>query len=159
MFTITNISSEGLTIIANESNFRCELAPGRKVAIPEQAYGQLAYDVGFQAMVSMGYLRIEGSPEIETVFEVPEVVKEGYDDKKIEQIMRERDITKFAQLIPKATPAMRSAFVKYAVKYSVVDSAFAMLLKKYCDVDILEAIGHARDAAAPVAPAAPTSME
>jgi hypothetical protein len=50
------------------------------------------------------------------------------------------DITGFAKFIPNATESEKDSVVKIAVDKGITSPAFVALIKKYCDVDIINAI-------------------
>jgi len=50
------------------------------------------------------------------------------------------DITAFAKFIPTATEAEKDSVVQLAVDKGITHSGFVALIKKYCDVDIINAI-------------------
>ena len=55
-------------------------------------------------------------------------------------MIEDRDITAFAKFIPTAGIAEKETVVKYAVNNNVTDNAFTALIKKYCGVDVINAI-------------------
>jgi len=50
------------------------------------------------------------------------------------------DVTKFAKFIPKATAAEKESAVTLAVEHKITNTGIVALIKKYCDVDVIEAI-------------------
>lgn len=146
--TIKNVSTSVVTVIAHDYNFRRELTPGRTVPIDDEIFDQLTFDSGFQNMISAGYIKVNGVAD-EGVVETPVATVVEVDE--LEKIMKERNITRFAQIIPTASPATKQAVVELAVKHDVTDRAFSALIQKYCGVDILRAITIEHQAAEPVA--------
>ena len=55
-------------------------------------------------------------------------------------MIENRDITSFAKYIPVATSAAKDTIVQYVVENNITDNAFTALIKKYCDVDVIQAI-------------------
>lgn len=135
--TVKNISNANITIIANDLKFRRELAPGRAIQMTNEVFDELTFDNGFQNLISAGYIKVSGV-EDNGIINAPEV--EVVDIIELEKIMKERNITRFAQIVPTALPATKTAIVELAVKYDVTDRAFSALIQKYCGVDILKAI-------------------
>ena len=50
------------------------------------------------------------------------------------------DITHFAKFIATATTAEKETVIKLAVDKGITHNGFVTLIKKYCDVDIINAI-------------------
>jgi hypothetical protein len=67
---------------------------------------------------------------------------------EIEEMMANRNIVAFAKYIPNASPAAKEVIVNYAVANNIVDNAFTALIKKYCDVDVINAISIKRQSEA-----------
>lgn len=145
--TIKNISNSTVTLIARDLKFRRELTPGRTIPLNEETFDELTFDSGFHNLISAGYLKVNGVEEEGVV----EKTENNIDIVELEKIMKERNITKFAQIMPKALPATKQAVVELAVKYDVTDRAFSALIQKYCGVDILKAITIDHQANEPVA--------
>jgi hypothetical protein len=58
----------------------------------------------------------------------------------------ENDVTAFAKFIPKATDAEKVSAVTLAVEHKVTNAGIVALIKKYCDVDVINAIAMKHDA-------------
>lgn len=144
--TVKNTSTASVTIIAPDYNFRRELMPGRSIPLPQEVFDELSFDTGFQSMVSGGFIKISGV-DTEGIFDAP---KEDTEAIEIDTIIKERNVTKFAKLIPTATPAVKDAIVKSMVANNVTDAAFTALVNKYCGVDVLQAITIARQSEEPL---------
>ena len=71
--------------------------------------------------------------DIEVPFETlsPAEIKEIYDKK---------DYAKFTKVIQKASPATKESMAQIAIEQRISDGAFISLIKKYCDVNVIEAI-------------------
>ena len=50
------------------------------------------------------------------------------------------DITAFAKFIPTAAQGEKDTVVKLAIEKGITNSAFTALIKKYCGVDVINAI-------------------
>jgi hypothetical protein len=50
------------------------------------------------------------------------------------------NVTAFAKFIPKATAAEKESAVTLAVEHKITNAGIVALIKKYCDVDIINAI-------------------
>lgn len=136
---IKNISSSNVFISAPYIRFRRELTPGRSIPVSKEDYDELCFDTGFATLVRGGFLKVTGVEEEEQAIETNEDVMEA---QEIYKILSNRDITKFAQFIPKATAAEKDSAIKYAIELHVVDGGFPALFKKYCDIDIVEAVSN-----------------
>lgn len=135
--TVKNISSATAVLSVPEIKFNRSLTPGRAIPITQEQYDDLLFDAGIQTMVRNGYIRFEGVEEGAEV----EVNEEAIKDKAtIEEMMSNRDISAFARFIPGASPAAKDTIVQYAVENNITDNAFTALIKKYCNVDIINAI-------------------
>lgn len=138
MITITNTSTAEVAIVSHELNLRRTLKPGQKTPLKPEELEFLSFDQGFQNLSKAGFIKVEGEEVIPGTIEEPagNVVTTPV----LREIFQSRDISKFATIIKDSTPATRDAIVKLAIEYSVTEPAFAALIKKYCDVDIIEAV-------------------
>lgn len=141
--TIKNISTAVVTILASDYNFRRELAPGRTVNVPQDVFEQLTWESGFHNLISAGYLKVDG---VEEQGMIEDTKAPTLDILELEKIIKDRNITRFAQIIPTAAPATKQAIVEFVIKYDVTDRAFTALVQKYCGVDVLKAITIAHQA-------------
>ena len=137
--TLKNISSGLVVVLVPDIGFRRELFPGRAVPITEQEYEALIFDPGVDALLQ-GHtikIQIEGTEEEQqvTVNETP-----IYEASDIAKMIQDKNITAFAKFIPTATDSEKDSVVKYAVENKIMDNSFVALIKKYCDVDIVNAI-------------------
>ena len=140
--TLRNASTSVVSLYAPSIKMNRELTPGRKIPISQEEYEELTYDPGFMALVRGHYIVIEGVKKEQAVEEVGPV----FDQKAIEMMMIKNDVTAFAKFIPTATAAERESVVNLAIQHKVTNNAFVMLIKKYCDVDIINAINVAHEA-------------
>ncbi len=138
MITVKNISSALVVLMLPDMHFRRELMPGRVVPIKQEEYEAMTFDPGIMNMLQDHYIKFDGIEEAEqpVVLENEEV----YDAANIKKMLEEQDITKFAKFIPTAAPAEKDTVVKYATDLGITNSGFVTLIKKYCDVDIINAI-------------------
>ena len=136
--TVKNISSATVVISVPEISFNRSLSPGRQIPITQEIYNDLVFDPGVQNMIRGGYIRFDGIEEGSEVEleENVEIKEKG----EIEAMIKGRNISAFAQYIPKASEAAREIIVQCAVDNNVTDNAFTALIKKYCGVDIINAI-------------------
>lgn len=138
--TVKNVSSSNVAIVAHDAKYRRELVPGREVAISQEIYEELMFEPGVLNLIKAGFIRFSGEAAAEAI-EVAESTNTQVAEKKdIEEILKARDITKFTRLISKASVATRESIVKLAVDFGVTEKPFVALIKKYCDVDVIEAI-------------------
>ncbi len=134
--TLKNISSATVVVSLPDIRFNRTLAPGRVVPIEKEQYDEMMFDAGVQNLLRAGYIRFDGLEEEEEAV----VVEEALEAKTIEKMIEDRDITAFAKFIPTAGIAEKETVVKYAVNNNVTDGAFTALIKKYCGVDVINAI-------------------
>lgn len=138
MIKVKNISSSSVTILCRDLKFRRKLPVGREIPVAKEVYDELCYDSGFQAMVKFGMLKVTGAEAEEA--EVIETDYKALSTDEIKEIFETKNITKFAQIIPNAAPATKESIVKLAVEMRIIDAGFVSLIKKYCDVNIMDAI-------------------
>lgn len=138
--TIKNVSSSNVAIVAHDAKYRRELVPGREVAISNEIYEELMFEPGILNLIKAGFIRFSGDDAEEAIEIAASTNTEVAEKKDIEEILKARDITKFSRLISKASVATRESIVKLAVEIGVTDKPFIALIKKYCDVDVIEAI-------------------
>lgn len=147
---IKNVSSATVVITAPDVRLRRELVPGRIIPLSQEEFEELSFDPGMQNLLRAGYIQVKGT-DAETKQVVKDTVQQAEESstltvEEIRKIYDEKDITKFAQVISKASPATRDSMVKLAVEMDVTLPAFTSLIKKYCDVDIIQAITYAHQA-------------
>ena len=136
--TLKNISSATVVVGSPNSSVRTRsLAPNRVITLTPEEYEDLMYEPGVQNMIRGGYIKIEGVEEDRAVIETPWNVKER---DEIIKMLDNRDITAFAKYITVATSAAKDTIVQYVVENNITDNAFTALIKKYCDVDVIQAI-------------------
>lgn len=135
--TVKNISSATVVLSIPEISFNRSLTPGRTIPISQEDYDNLVFDPGVQNMVRGGYIKFEGLEEGTEIEVAPNSIKEK---SEIEKIMEARDISAFAKFIPTASPAAKETIVQYAVENNITDNAFTALIKKYCGIDVINAI-------------------
>ena len=136
--TLKNISSATVVIGSTNGTVRSRsLAPGRVITLTPSEYEDLMYEPGVQNMIRGGYIKIDGVQEDRAVIETPTNVMEKDD---IIKMIEARDITAFAKYIQIAPSAAKDTIVQYVVDHNITDNAFTALIKKYCGVDVIQAI-------------------
>lgn len=135
--TIKNVSSSDVAILLPGVNFNRTFTPGRVVTVTREVYDELCNDPGTLALIRGHYIKVDGVEDDERVEEETSPV---YDVAAINEMFDKNDITKFAKFIPNATAAEKETVIKLAVDKGITSPAFTMLIKKYCDVDIISAI-------------------
>ena len=136
--TLKNISSATVVVGSPNSNMRSRsLAPNRVISLTPEEYEDLMYEPGIQNMIRGGYIKISGVEEDRQVIETPANVIEK---DSIIKMIDNRDITAFAKYIKVAPSAAKDTIVQYVVENNITDNAFTALIKKYCDIDVIQAI-------------------
>jgi hypothetical protein len=140
--TIKNASSATVVIAAANMNFRRELIPGRSISVPDKVYEELNFDPGFNALVDGHYIKVEGiAREIEEAkVSVSHKTTEVYDTQAIAKMYDEQNFTAFTKFIQNAAPAEKETAVKLAIDKGITAGGFTALIKKYCGVDVINAI-------------------
>ena len=142
MIRIKNVSTSQVSLYVPAIRLNRELNPGRAVPVSEEEYEELTFDPGFMALVNGHYIVIEGIEAENQVAEVGPV----FDASKIEKMLLEKDVTGFAKFIPTATEAEKESAVTLAVEHKITHSGIVALIKKYCGVDIINAINMKHEA-------------
>ena len=136
--TLKNISSATVVIGSSNGNIRSRsLTPNRIITLTPAEYEDLMYEPGVQNMIRGGYIKIEGVQEDRAVIETPTNVMEK---DEIIKMIKDKDITAFAKYIQIAPSAAKDTIVQYVVDNNITDNAFTALIKKYCDIDVIQAI-------------------
>lgn len=135
--TIKNVSSSDVAIWLPGVNFNRTFTPGRVVAITQEVYDELCNDPGTLALIRGHYIKVDG---IEKDEQVEEDSRPVFDMSMINEMLDKNDVTGFAKFIPTATSAEKETAVKLAIDKGITTPAFVTLIKRYCDVDIINAI-------------------
>ena len=142
MVRIKNVSTSLVSLYVPAIKLNRELTPGRSIPVSEEEYEELTFDPGFMALVNGHYIVIEGISKDQEVADVGQV----FDYTKIQQMLLTNDVTGFARFIPNATEAEKESAVTLAVEHKITNSGIVALIKKYCDVDVINAINMKHDA-------------
>ena len=142
MIRIKNVSTSLVSLYVPAIKLNRELTPGRAIPVSEEEYEELTFDPGFMALVNGHYIVIEGLEAEQQVADVGPV----FDASKINDMLVRNDVTAFAKFIPHATEAEKESAVTLAVEHKITNSGIVALIKKYCDVDIINAISMKHDA-------------
>jgi len=136
--TLKNISSATVVIGTSDGTMRSRsLAPNRVITLTPTEYEDLMYEPGVQNMIRGGYIKIDGVAEDRAVIETPTNVMSR---DEIIKMLNDRDITAFANYIKIAPSAAKDTIVQYVVDNNITDNAFTALIKKYCGIDVIQAI-------------------
>ena len=139
---IKNISTSLVSLYVPNIHFNRELMPGREIPVSQEEYEELTFDTGFMSLVSGHYVKITGVEEEQAV----EVVDDVFEASEIEKMLVNNDVTAFAKFIPHATDAEKESAVTLAVEHKVTNAGIVALIKKYCDIDVINAIAAKHDA-------------
>ena len=139
---IKNVSTSLVSLYVPSIRLNRELNPGRSIPVTDEEYEELTFDTGFMSLVNGHYLKITGIEEEQQV----EVVENVVEASEIEKMLVNGDVTKFAKFIPKATDAEKESAVTLAVEHKITNAGIVALIKKYCGVDVIQAIAAKHDA-------------
>ena len=142
MIRIKNVSTSIVSLYVPSIRLNRELTPGRAVPVTDEEYDELTFDPGFLALINGHYIVVEGVEQERQVAEVGPV----FDASKIDKMLVENDVTGFAKFLPHATEAEKESTVTLAIEHKITNSGIVGLIKKYCDVDIINAINMKHDA-------------
>ena len=138
MIKAKNIGSSTVYVIAPDMKFHRKLVPGRELPLSQEVYDELTFDPGFQNLIQAGCLRISGIEEnAGEIIETPYTVL-SRDEIKILYV--QKNYKEFAETLRNASPATKESIANLAVEMRIADAGFTTLIKKYCGVDVLEAI-------------------
>lgn len=137
--SIKNISSATVILSAPNIRFRRELPPGRIVPLAQDEYEELSFDSGFSALLNGHYIQVLGLEEEKEAIALNNQIS-VYSAVDIEKILDDLNITEFAKFLPTAAEAEKETVVKLAVEKGITNSAFTALIKKYCGIDVINAI-------------------
>ena len=139
---IKNISTSLISLYSPAIRFNRELMPEREIPVSQEEYEELTFDPGFMSLVNGHYIKITGVEEEQQV----EVVDNVFEASEIEKMLVKGDVTAFAKFIPHATDAEKESAVTLAVEHKITNAGIVALIKKYCDVDVIQAIAAKHDA-------------
>lgn len=138
MIKVKNISNYKVCLVSPDTKTHRTLMPGREIGLTQEVYDELTFDNGFNKLIRCGALKVTGvNAEVAEVIESPFT---SVSTEEIRTIYKDKDYTAFTKVIQNASPATKEAMVAIAIEDRIADNAFVSLLKKYCDVDIIEAI-------------------
>ena len=142
MIKIKNVSTSIVSLYVPSIKLNRELTPGRAIPVTDEEYDELTFDPGFMALVNGHYIVVEGIEADRQVAEVGPV----FDASHIQKMLLNGDVTAFAKFIPNATDAEKDSAVTLAVEHKITNNGIVALIKKYCDVDVINAINMKHDA-------------
>ena len=140
--TLTNVSTSTISLFFPEIKWNRELIPGRVVPVSQEDYEEMTFDTGFMALINGHFIKVEGVEEEKQV----EVVQNVVEASAIEQMLLKGDVTAFAKFLPTATTAEKESAVTLAVEHKITNAGIVGLIKRYCDVDVINAISMKHDA-------------
>jgi len=140
--TIKNISTSLVSLYFPAIRFNRELMPGREIPVTDEEYEEMTFDTGFMSLVNGHYIKVNGLEEEQQV----EVVENVFEASEIEKMLVNNDVAKFAKFIPTATEAEKDSAVTLAVEHKITNAGIVALIKKYCGVDVIQAIAAKHDA-------------
>ena len=138
MIKVKNISNYTIYVIAEDYNFHRKLNPGREISVTQEIYDELTFNLGFEKLVRGGALKVSGVDE--TVSEVIEVPFDTLTPQEIKKLFEEKNYVEFAKVIQNASPATKESVISVAVDMRLSDKGFVELIKKHCNINIIEAI-------------------
>ena len=139
---IRNASTSLVSLYVPSIRFNRDLTPGRVIPLTQEEYEELTFDPGFMSLVNGHYIVVEGVEAEQQVANVGPV----FDVSKIQKMLLDNDVTAFARFIPNATEAEKESAVTLAVEHKITNSGIIALIKKYCDIDVIDAIAKKHDA-------------
>lgn len=139
---IKNVSTSRVSLYAPGIRLNRMLDPGRVIPLSQEEYEELTFDPGFMALINGHYLKLEGVEQDQQVEQTGPV----FEASAIQKMLLENDVTAFARFIPTATEAEKDSAVTLAVEYKITNAGIVALIKKYCGVDIINAIAVKHDA-------------
>lgn len=138
MIKIKNISNYTVYVVSPDTGVHRKLVPGREIGISDEVYDELSFDIGFEKLVKLGSLKVSGVNENKA--EVIDTPFTSITPAEIHKMYQDKDYAGFTKVIQNASPATKEAMVAVAIEDRISDNAFVSLIKKYCDVNVVEAI-------------------
>lgn len=139
MITIKNVSTATVVVSSPEIGFRRDMVPGRTIRLEKKEYEDLSFDPGFQALITGGFIKLDGLEEDKMPEEAKTVVIADVD--KVKKMFEDKDYDGFTKLIRKASVATKDTITETAVAMGVTDASFVDTIKKYCKgFDVIGAI-------------------
>ena len=135
MIRIKNVSTSLVSLYAPTIRLNRDLTPGRSIPLSQEEYEELTFDPGFMALINGHYIVLEGVDEERQVAEVGKV----YPATEIAKMLQAGDVSAFAKFITNATDSEKESAVTLAVDYKITNTGIVTLIKKYCDVDVIDA--------------------
>ena len=142
MIKVKNVRTSIVSLYVPSIKLNRELTPGRAIPVSEEEYEELTFDPGFMALVNGHYVVIEGVAKEQQVAEVGPI----FEASKINEMLLKNDVTAVAKFLPGATEAEKESLVTLAIEHKITNGGIVALIKKYCDVDIINAISMKHDA-------------
>lgn len=142
MIKVKNVSTSLVSLYVPAIKLNRELTPGRAITVTEDEYDELTFDPGFMALVNGHYIVVEGIEENKKVADVGPV----FDASHIQKMLIDNDVTAFARFIPHATEAEKESAITLAIEHKITNNGIVTLIKKYCGVDVINAIAVKHDA-------------
>jgi hypothetical protein len=142
MIRITNVSTSMVSLYVPEIKLNRDLTPGRTISVTPEEYEELTFDTGFNSLLRGHYIRVDGLEEDKQV----EIISNIVDAKSIENMLLKGDVAAFAKFIPRATEAEKESAVTLAVEHKITNAGINALIKKYCGIDVINAIAVKHDA-------------
>ena len=104
--------------------------------LSEEEYREFTQENGCMNLLNGHYIKLLGVEEAKQVNPVSNV----YEQTDIAAMLDKLDVTAFAKFIPNASIAEKETAIQLAVAKGITNNAIVALIKKYCDVDIINAI-------------------
>lgn len=135
---IKNTSTYQVSIILDNVRYRRDLKPGQTTTLPDEAVvEEFNYDTGCRNYVKSGFLQVITDDEsvIEALPEAPADI-----ELDVYALLTKGTVSQLEAALRTGSPALKERVIDVAIKNSIVDAARVMLIKKYCDVDVLQAL-------------------
>ena len=138
---IKNVSDYRLSIILDNVRYRRDLNPGQETTLPEDVFEEFNYDNGCRNYMRNGFIKVI-TDDVEIKEQLPEIPADV--DFDAAEVVTKKTIQELSKILVEASPSMKEKIVSAAIKNSVADAARVALIKKHCNVDVLEALNFQR---------------
>lgn len=160
-YVIKNTSGFSILLSYPNAKARFDLTPNRQVSISEAVFEEMKYDAGTEDLLRYGVIQfitedgqkktleelLNPTPNTENVSEIEDKTdgKIVLSKEEVIKLLQEGTIAQFTKTVKNASAATLETIGQMAIELSVADGARTELIKKYCGIDVLQALNYKRN--------------
>lgn len=141
MNKVKNICNSKVLINLPNVRFRTELQPKQERPLPDEVFYEFLYDPGCINMVKWGFLGVIYDNNVEDKIEVES--KTGLDI-DVKDLLTNKPVKELTEVLKEASPALKDEIASKAIELSIADQGRCNIIKKYTNIDILNAMAMTR---------------